>query len=103
MYKIRIARKEETYLDGTMVSPLENEIILKEPEIDSELGEPIENLIEEILNHEVLHLVICKLEGDIVSSCLDRITFWIYNGKRWKLTFKVKRCKKNESGLGRNE
>lgn len=76
-----------------MVSPLENEIILKEGLKDTQLNEYTENIIEEILNHEILHLVIAKLEGDIVSSCLDRVTFWKKKGERWELIFKTKRRK----------
>jgi hypothetical protein len=35
-----------------------------------------EEVIETILNHEFLHLVVFKLEGELVSTALDNISGW---------------------------
>jgi len=57
--------------------------------------EPIEKLIEEILTHEVLHLVIEHLEGLKTSFMLDNIVRWILEKKEFKIEIATKEKRKS--------
>lgn len=83
MCKIRIRKENEKYIPSTMVDCVNKEVILKErkwfikPSKKYPEGIPTEEIIEEILNHEFVHIEVGKIEGDVVSQALDRISVWL--------------------------
>ena len=71
-YRIRLPSRDEQFIDGTMLDPSNGDIILREDK-----DEISEEDIEEVLNHEFIHLAIGDLEGYLVSGAIDSISGWI--------------------------
>lgn len=84
--RIRVAKKTEPYIKSTMVIPQRGVVILKEKKLFKK--QKIDELIEEILTHESLHVVICKVVKDeIVAQTIDNLVKWIFTEDKWKLAF----------------
>lgn len=83
MCNVRICKEEENYIESTMADCVLREVILKEPKwfVKKSKKNPngilTEEIIEEILTHEFIHIVVGKLHGDVVSQALDNISLWI--------------------------
>ena len=71
-YRIRLPSRDEQFIDGTMLDPSNGDIILREDQ-----DEMSEEDIEEVLNHEFIHLAIGDLESYLVSGAIDSISGWI--------------------------
>ena len=50
-----------------------------------------ESVIEEILMHEILHIVLSELEGWRASYGLDKVVGWFLSCGRWGIDFKGRR------------
>lgn len=73
--------KAERYIDGTMCSFTTNEVILREKKSQGSIHmkwkrAKTEDVIETILEHEFIHLVVFKVEGELVSLAMDKISGW---------------------------
>lgn len=91
--RVRVAKKTELYIKTTMVIPQRGIIILKEKKTFKR--QKIEDLIEEILTHELLHIVICKVTKDeVVAQTLDNLAKWISIESGWKIVFVSKKTDK---------
>jgi len=98
-YRLRLPRADETFIDGTLLDLCARIIVLKE-----EPGQDVE-YIEEVLNHEFLHLAILGLEGGLVSEALDSISCWTrgrddkshlaFQGRK-RFIFQLPNCDVNE-------
>jgi hypothetical protein len=93
--KVRVAKKTEQYIKNTMVIPQRGVVILKEKKSFKKQKIEEGELIEEILTHEFLHIVICKIEKDeIVAQTIDDLTKWISTEDGWKIAFVGKKTDK---------
>jgi hypothetical protein len=91
--KVRIAKKSEPYIKGTLVALESNEIVLKERK--TSMGHKIEDEITETLTHEILHLTIFKiLKDEIIAQSVDNISRWIKTGCGYRLVFLSMKTKK---------
>lgn len=78
-YSVRLPNEDgEACIKGTLVILVRREIILREHKTFGvkRWRAKTEDLMVEILTHEVLHLVILDLEGEIASTALDNICGW---------------------------
>lgn len=91
--RVRVAKKTEPYIKTTMVTPQRGIVILKEKK--SFKKQKIEELIEEILTHEFIHIVIYKIKNDeIVAQTIDRLAKWVSTEDGWKIAFVGKKTDK---------
>ena len=91
--KIRLAKRTEPYIKGTMVTPINNEIILKEKKTFK--GQPIEDLMEEILVHEFIHIAIYDLfKDEIIAYTIDNLTKWTKDCQGYRMAFIDKKSEK---------
>jgi len=78
-YTVRLAKqKSEACVKGTMVSLTSREIILKERFSfgTKNWRRLTQELMGEILSHEVVHLVLLDILDEITSTALDNICGW---------------------------
>lgn len=84
--KIRVAKKSESYIKGTMVTPLNSEIVLREKRTFHH--QKIEEIIEDILIHESIHLAIYNLfKDEIIAYTLDNLCKWSKTPNGFKIIF----------------
>ena len=87
-------KEQKTYVDNWQIFLVEPKFLVVRFRNFKDVV-PIEKLIEEILTHEVLHLVIEQLEGVKPSFMLDNIVRWILEKKEFKIEIATKEKRKS--------
>jgi hypothetical protein len=102
---LRIANEEDGQLHTTTIDPCLDEIILvKTKDEDGKICETdkeLEDDIEEVVNHEILHIIVKRLKNYLVSCSLDEISGWCKteNELRDKIIFLSKKDRKRLAKL----
>ena len=71
---LRIAIDEDGQLPSSTIDPCLDEIILAKTK--GETDKEQEDDIEEVLNHEILHIIVKRLKNYLVCCSLDAISGW---------------------------
>ena len=91
--RVRVAKRTEPYIKGTMVTSVNNEIILREKKTFR--GQPIEDCIEEILVHESIHIAIYNLfKDEIIAYTIDNLAKWTKICQGYRIVFVGKKSDK---------
>lgn len=77
---LRIATKEDGHIHTTTIDPCLDEIILVKTKDEDgkvcETNKELEDDIEEVLNHEILHIIVKRLSNYLVCCAMDDISGW---------------------------
>jgi len=77
---LRVATKEDGHIHTTTIDPCLDEIILVKTKDEDgkvcETNKELEDDIEEVINHEILHIIVKRLNNYLVCCAMDDISGW---------------------------